>query len=662
MRGWKTSLFSALAVCGIAVAGCEEGAGSVATPTAANNTAKGTTDKGTTDKGTADTPNTAGTNTADAQQDGAQKDGATSDQKSDQMTAFQQEAQAFLDEYTKEWLRLDTIHSEAEWTMETHIVEGDDTAANAAEEAAKKLAAYVGSVAVIEKSRELLQRKDELQPLQTKQLEQVLYKAADKPQTIPDVVDERIAAETKQVGDLYGFKFMLDGQEVDTGEIDRILTDETDLAKRQAAWESSKMVGPTLKPGLEKLRDLRNKTVQALDYPDYFAYQVSDYGMNVDEMLEMTRQFNRDLRPLYRELHTYVRYELAQRYGQPVPDALPAHWLPNRWGQSWQPAFPVEGVDLTAALKDKEPEWLVKQAERFYVSLGFPSLPQSFWEKSSLYPVKPDAGFKKNNHASAWHVDLDHDVRCLMSVEPTTDYYNTTHHELGHIYYYLAYSTPQVPPLLREGANRAFHEAIGSQMGMAAMQPKFVKEVGLNVGAAPDPIQAMLYEAMELVVFIPFSTGVMTEFEHKLYAENLPPDQWNKTWWDLVGKYQGIAPPSPRGEEFCDAATKTHINDDAAQYYDYAISYILLVQMHDHVAREILHEDPHDTNYYGRKEVGDFLRGVLEPGATGDWRKLVRESTGGDLSANTMVDYFEPLMTWLQEQNKGRTHTLPELE
>ena len=153
----------------------------------------------------------------------------------------------------------------------------------------------------------------------------------------------------------------------------------------------------------------------------------------------------------------------------------------------------------------------------------------------------------------------------------------------------------------------------------------------------------------------------MTEFERDLYASELPTNQWNKRWWELKAKYQGIAPPSDRSEEWCDAATKTHINNDPAQYYDYALSYILLFQLHDHIARNILKEDPHDTNYFARKDVGRFLAKLLRPGATADSRKLLREMTGQDLSAKPMLNYFEPLMKWLVAQNRGRKHTLPKI-
>ena len=216
-----------------------------------------------------------------------------------------------------------------------------------------------------------------------------------------------------------------------------------------------------------------------------------------------------------------------------------------------------------------------------------------------------------------------------MSVEPDAEWYETAHHELGHIYYYISYTNPDVPLLLRGGANRAYHEAIGSMMGVAAMQKPFLVGRGLiSKDAKIDQTQALMREALSNGVFMPFSAGTMSQFEYELYAKNLPKDQYNKRWWEIVREYQGIVPPTERGEEFCDAATKTHINDDPAQYYDYAISYILLFQLHDHIATKILKQDPHETNYYGNKEVGDFLRKIMSPGSSKDWRVVAQGNYG----------------------------------
>ena len=341
-----------------------------------------------------------------------------------------------------------------------------------------------------------------------------------------EIVKKRIKAETKQNELLFGFDFTIEGESVSTNEIDQILKSEKNLNTRLEAWRASKEVGKVLKDGLEELRSLRNATVRALGYDDYFTYQVSDYGMTTKEMMELNEKLIEEIWPLYRELHTYARYELAEQYGaEEIPDMIPAHWLPNRWGQDWSELVTVEGVNLDKVLEEKGNEWLVKQAERFYISLGFDSLPPVFYEKSSLYPLPENAGYKKNNHASAWHMDLKNDVRALMSVIPTAEWYETTHHELGHIYYYMSYTNPEVPPLLREGANRAFHEAVGSLMGLAAMQKPFLAHIGLvpeseiSMASEAQNMESLLKEALNYVVFIPFSAGVMPGFEHDLYVD-----------------------------------------------------------------------------------------------------------------------------------------------
>ena len=578
--------------------------------------------------------------------------------------AVQDSVQTYLDAYSKKYQELTIISNEADWKSNTHIVEGDTTNATALNKAQEEEAKFTGSTENIETAKKYLAQTDKLTELQVKQLKSILYKAANNPQTIQDIVKARIKAETQQTEKLFGFDYKIDGKSVTTNDIDGILATETNMAKRLKAWEASKEVGKGLKDGLVNLRDLRNKTVQGLGYKDFFEYQVSDYGMTTQEMIDMLQKFNKELYPLYRELHTYARYAFAKKYGvKEVPDLIPAQWLPNRWGQDWGSLVDVKGINLDSALKTKTPEWIVKQGERFYVSIGFPELPKTFWERSDLYPVPKGANYKKNNHASAWHMDYDHDVRSLMSVEANSEWYETAHHELGHIYYYLSYSNPDVPILLREGANRAYHEALGSMMGMAAMQKPFMENLNLiPKNTKSDEMQTLLKEALNYVVFIPFSTGTMSMFEHDIYANNLPADQFNKRWWELAAQYQGIAPPTTRGEEYCDAATKTHINNDPAQYYDYALSFVLLFQVHDHIAKEILHQDPHATNYFGNKEVGKFIGEIMKPGASADWRKLLKEKTGSDLSAKAMLDYFEPLMAYLKEVNKGRKYTLPELK
>ncbi len=573
------------------------------------------------------------------------------------------DAVEFIQTYTDSFIDLYTASTEAEWLANTRIIPGDTTISSQLERANNALAAFTGDAYNIKKTKELLQNPTEITQTQERILKTILFKAGNNPATMGEVVAQRITAENNQMETLYGFDYRVDSALVTTGEIDQALRELTDPAMRLKWWEASKAVGKELDTGLLRLRNLRNSAVQGLDYTNYFQYQVSDYGMSSDEMMTLLEQLISEVWPLYRELHTWVRYELAEKYNAPeVPEMIPAHWLPNRWGQDWSALVEVEGINLDEQLKKHPPSWIIEQGEAFYKSLGFTALPKSFYENSNLYPLPTDSDHKKNNHASAWHMDLQEDVRCLMSVTSTPTYYETVHHELGHIYYYLSYSNPRVPLLLRKGANRAFHEAVGSLMGLAAMQPPFLAGRGLiDQQDYPDSLRQkiLLKEALNYVVFIPFSAGVMSHFEHTLYNTSIDTSTFNSEWWNLKKQYQGIVPPYERGRPYNDAATKTHINDDAAQYYDYALSYVLLFQLHEHIAQEILQQDAHATNYYGSKKTGEFIRSLMHSGANNDWRQLLKEKLGSELSAKALVNYFQPLMEYLKKENEGRTYTLP---
>ncbi|MCB9596836.1 MAG: M2 family metallopeptidase [Sandaracinaceae bacterium] len=575
----------------------------------------------------------------------------------------QEEADLLLAFYDPILLALSTEASRAAWVASTDVSEEHTGARTGADTA---FSAFAGNAEIIERARALLEHEAELDDITARQIHHMLELAAGAPMTNPELARARVAAESAQSARLDGYQFCLAReagectQPVTTNDIDRVLVESRDLDERLNAWRASKDVGPTLRDGLVELRGLRNGVAQEMGYQDFFQFQVSNYGMSTEEMMELLDRLVVETRPLFSQLHCWARYELAQRYGvTDVPRLIPAHWIGNRWGQSW-PGL-VDGVDMDSMMTGREPEWLVQQAERFYQSMGFTALPESFYENSDLYPVPEGQTRRKNAHASAWHIDLREDVRSLMSVESTWDWFTTTHHELGHIYYYISYSNPDVPPLLREGANRSYHEGMGDLIALAASQPPYLREIGLLSDEQDiDEVRWLLDSALTgPITFMPFAAGTMSHFERDLYAGELPADELNQRWWEIVGRYQGIAPPEDRPSNGCDACTKTHINDDPAQYYDYALANVLVYQLHDHICRNLLHQDPHACNYYNRPEVGEFLRTIMTPGATRDWRQVLRENTGRDLTAEPMLEYYAPLMTYLQQQNQGRDCSWP---
>jgi peptidyl-dipeptidase A len=578
------------------------------------------------------------------------------------VTATEKEAEAFLETITALLTPVSTVAAESDWAAATDVTPEHTGLRTGAD---KALATLSGSTVIITRAKALLAKnkdKKELDDITARQLEKLLLGAAENPGTIPAVVGKRVEAEARQSSILDGYTFCLQPKPGTAGgcalsgtanQIDDVLRKSRDLNERQRIWIASKEIGRPLKPGLIELRELRNQVAKEMGFSSYFALQVADYGMTVDEMMKLLDATLETTRPLFDQLHCWAKNTLATRYKRPAPKLIPAHWIGNRWAQQW-PGL-IDEANLDPLFKGSSAETIVKSAENFYLSLGFPRLPDSFWKKSDLYPVPPGSARKKNSHASAWHVDREADVRSLMSVEPDEQWFATAHHELGHIYYYISYSTPAVPMLLREGANRAFHEAIGELAKLASQETPYLIKVGVMPrGKEPDPTSWLLESALESIVFLPFSAGTMSHFERDLYETNLPAADWQKKWWEYATQYQGVVPPAPRGDDLCDACTKTHINDDAAQYYDYALASLIKFQLHDHICTQILKQDVRACDYSGSQPVGDFLRGILKLGATRDWRTVIKDATGEPISPRAMMAFYQPLVDELGKRNAGK--------
>src|SRR5438067_2794514 len=387
---------------------------------------------------------------------------------------IQERADRFLALANAGYQALYRVNSEAQWLAVTDVTPQHDAAAEAT---GKAYAAFNGNPAIISEARELLTHEKELSEVTVRQLKQLLLNAAEGPMTNPDLVAKRVVAETRQASLMNGFQFKLNGQKITANQIDDKLEKSTDLGERKAVWEASKEIGPELKENLVALRNLRNGVAKEMKYPDYFSLEVAAYGITTDEMLKMLEDWMATLRPLYLQLHTWTKYKLAEKFHEPVPKKIPAHWVNNRWAQEW-PGL-VEAANIDKYFEGRKPEWIIKTAEQFYTGLGFSPLPQSFWEKSDLYPVPPGDKRKKNTHASCWHVDLENDIRSLQSIESNANWFFTAHHDLGHGYYFKAYTRPEVPYLLRLGAAPGFHEGVGELISLASSQVPYLQSRGV---------------------------------------------------------------------------------------------------------------------------------------------------------------------------------------
>jgi len=171
-------------------------------------------------------------------------------------SAVEKKAEAFLSLYSSIYQRVYTQVNEAYWLASTDVTETHTGQRIGADQV---YSAFQGDPAVIETVRELLKSEAQLQPLTARQLKKILYNAAHSPGTIPEIVNQRVVAEAKQSSILDSFQFCEEKQGdkcakvVTPNMIEDVLSTSTDLAERKKIWQVSKQSGVALKPGIVEL-------------------------------------------------------------------------------------------------------------------------------------------------------------------------------------------------------------------------------------------------------------------------------------------------------------------------------------------------------------------------------------------------------------------------
>lgn len=562
------------------------------------------------------------------------------------------EVQKYLVRYQSEARRHYVAREDARWRLLTSpAYQTDDGAAVHAAE--KAWADFVGRVENIELSRTYLRRGKEIAAQDLRCLSLVAHAAQGAPRSVAGLVDKRLDALDEALGVFRTRAWEIAGEPTTRAEAARILREERDLALRRAAWEAVYEVGSLQKPTLVRLRWLQNEIVRALGVRDWFTWRASEYGLGSRDLQRALDGVLGDLRPLQRELLTFLRHELARLHELPVPDVLPAHWLPLPGEEESVVAWLGLGAtgERDAAFEGESTLALVERADRMWESLGFTPLPPAFYERSSL-------GLPTSLARGAFVVrDLDRngDVRAAFEALPGRRGWFDALRVVGETQCVAQTLQANVPFLLRTGANRSFHAALAQAIALGASQSASLRSAGVTVPIADDASAGVLLaEALRFLMPLFRSGGTICEFERALYQEELAPDAWNARYWDLVARWEGIAPPSPRDERWCDPAAHENLFAAAATGYDEAFATVIAFEIHDHVARKLLDADAHAVDLFGRRDVGDFVKSIARFGATVDWRTKLREKLGYELSARAILDYFEPLHEWLARRNAGR--------
>ena len=462
-------------------------------------------------------------------------------------------------------------------------------------------------------------------------------------------------------------KGTLNGQPINGSDIEEQMGNlertPAELAEMWASWHTG--VGAPMKDDYAQMVGIANQGAKELGFADVGAMWRSGYDMPPAEFTAMTERLWNELKPLYVELHTYVRGKLNEKHGDAVQGRtgpIRADLLGNMWAQEWGNIYPLVapagagdvGYDLTELIAKKglDEKAMVKVGEGFFSSLGFAGLPETFWTRSMF--VKP-ADREVVCHASAWDIDNKDDIRIKMCIKRNADDFVTIHHELGHNYYQRAYKNQ--PYLYLNGANDGFHEAIGDMIALS-ITPEYLVQIGLleraDVPSADKDIGLLLRQAMDKVAFLPFGL-LVDKWRWGVFDGSITPAEYNSAWVNLKRDYQGILPPVERPADAFDPGAKYHIPGNTP-YTRYFLARILQFQFYKAACDQAGWKGPlHRCSFYGNETVGKNLNAMLEMGASKPWPDALEAFTGTrQMSAKPMLDYFAPLMKWLQKQNRGQ--------
>jgi peptidyl-dipeptidase A len=449
---------------------------------------------------------------------------------------------------------------------------------------------------------------------------------------------------------------------LDIQEITKVFAESRDPKRLQEVWMGWHSIAPQMRDEYSRFVELSNEGARELGYKDTGTFWRMKYDMPPESFAQELDRLWGQVRPLYESLHCYVRAKLSQKYGAsvvPPTGPIPAHLLGNIWAQDWSNVYDLvspgtadPGYDLNKILvaKKVDAREMTRVGERFFTSLGFDPLPATFWDRS-LFTKPRDR--EVVCHASAWDLNEVDDLRIKMCIEPTAEDFNTIHHELGHNFYQRAYNT--LPYLYRDGANDGFHEAIGDTITLS-VTPAYLKQIGY-IAKEPDTskdVGLLMKNALEGVAFLPFGL-LIDQWRWQVFSGNVAPADYNKAWWNLRLKYQGVAPPVARSENDFDPGAKYHVPANVP-YTRYFLARILQYQFHRSLCDAAGYKGPlNRCTIYGNAAAGAKLNNMLAMGASRPWPEALEAATGGrQMDATAINDYYAPLKQWLDEQNKGK--------
>lgn len=457
-------------------------------------------------------------------------------------------------------------------------------------------------------------------PLLKRQI-RVLYLMYLEKQVEPELL-QRITAKANAIEKAFNvYRAQVGGRQLTDSEVRKTLAQSKDLAYRQAVWEASKAVGSVVAQDLHDLVLLRNEAARRLGFANFHTMQLELTEHKPDEIIRLFDELDRLTGEPFRQTKQEIDRALADSYGITADQLRPWHYHDPFFQEA--PKLATTNFDPIFAQVD-----ILDVCRRFYAGIGLPI--DDVLQRSDLYEKSG-----KSPHAFCIDIDRQGDVRVLANIVPTEYWMTTMLHELGHAVYSSKYIPETVPYVLRTESHILTTEGVAMMFERFAGSAAWLQAMGVSVeNPAAYDAAARLARRQKLLIFSRWCQ-VMLRFEKSMY-EN-PDQDLNKLWWDLVEQYQLVR--RPEGRNAPDYASKIHIVSAPCYYHNYMLGELFACQLHQAIAREVLHaSNPVTAIYYDDPRAGEFMKKkVFAWGKILPWNELTREATGQPLSAQAFA-------------------------
>ncbi|VBB29121.1 unnamed protein product [Acanthocheilonema viteae] len=454
-------------------------------------------------------------------------------------------------------------------------------------------------------------------------------------------------------------------------DIVSIIAHENDASKAFRLWVALRdALGPKLAVSYKRLIDLTNKGAKLNGFSDGGTMWRSPYEQftsrhekaEQSDTVALLQKLYQQISPFYKQLHAYIRRQIPALYGLTNVSNLtrdgpiPAHLLKSIAGDNWiafyQDTKPFEDEDDLAREVQENLQKLnytvksmFKQTYKTLKQLGFDKLPPSFWTKSIFTRTwskdmlcHPPAAYDMRN-------ELDYRVKACAHL--TLPDFELTHKLLVHIYYYYMYR--EQPLLFREATNPSLLTAVTNAFAINARNVEYLKMMKLITSetgfSRSKSINRLYLEALEDFVKLPFDFAVDMWRFHIFDGTST-----NTTWNSDCELLQGIKSPVERKSTDFDAIAFSTIAQTHAPAMKHFFAYIMQFQILKALCRGTTNLS--NGCMLERNAVTENIKKVMVLGSSITWREALEIITGSkEVDASAMLEYYQPLINWLEEQN-----------